>query len=721
MSPSFSRSALPHSNSNYPIFARFIQLLSLSCICLFNIQSHAQSITVSDPNRTYQLFDNSEALEINPGQIIIDSLLQHPERYRFVSVMKKPIKPEAAKAFEGTKDYWFRFELSNRITTDLALQFLLFHDRQAVVYEVANRRVLHRQTFTGISSVINPNENFRTKTLIFPLAIPRGQSHTVYIHVPRMTLPTMHITAQSIVKLQQELHTKDLMAGLFMGFILMIVIYGLMLFARMGDRVNLIYAVWVLLATWISQGTNGELINLSPALHNIYASYPTVIMFCTGLVHLLFTTSFLQLRQRAKGLYRLSRWALAFYFVGIVLILANQRFFILFFLGSTIGVLFTIAAGIVIYRKGFKPALYFLIGMIVYFLGQYVYLSTLWGFYPLTFWTYHSINLGSFGEILLFTLGLTYKINLLKLEREQAVEEQLRLSEANRHLIETQKQALEEQVEQRTAELKASQAQLIQKEKLASLGELTAGIAHEIQNPLNFVNNFSEVSAELVEEIKEERKKVLEERDGALEEELLNDLSLNLEKITLHGKRASNIVKGMLEHSRTTSGEKQLIDLNALAEEYLRLAFQGQRTKDKTFNCALQINFDPTLPPVNMVPQEMGRVLLNLYNNAFYALLERAKQDGQPYEPIVSIRTSHQNGRVEIRVKDNGQGIPIGIREKIFQPFFTTKPTGEGTGLGLSLSYDIVTKGHQGEMKAESREGEGAEFIISLPLGSKAI
>jgi signal transduction histidine kinase len=398
--------------------------------------------------------------------------------------------------------------------------------------------------------------------------------------------------------------------------------------------------------------------------------------------------------------------------------LANQKFFILFFLGLTVDLVFSIIAGIVIYRKGFKPALYFLIGMIVYYLGQYVYLSTLWGFYPLTFWTYQSNNLGCFGEILLFTLGLTYKINLLKLEREQAVEEQLRLSEANRHLVETQKQALEEQVEQRTAELKASQAQLIQKEKLASLGELTAGIAHEIQNPLNFVNNFSEVSSELVEEMKEERKKALEERDEALEEELLNDLSLNLEKITLHGKRASNIVKGMLEHSRTTSGEKQLTDLNALAEEYLRLAFQGQRTKDKTFNCTLQINFDPNLPRVHIVPQEIGRVLMNLYSNAFYAVLEQAKQDEQPYEPIVSISTSHQNNRVEIRVKDNGKGIPIGIREKIFQPFFTTKPTGEGTGLGLSLSYDIVTKGHRGEMTAESQEGKGAEFIIRLPLGS---
>ncbi|MVM31380.1 histidine kinase [Spirosoma sp. HMF4905] len=292
-------------------------------------------------------------------------------------------------------------------------------------------------------------------------------------------------------------------------------------------------------------------------------------------------------------------------------------------------------------------------------------------------------------------------------------------------LLATQNERLEQQVEARTAELKASQAQLIQKEKLASLGELTAGIAHEIQNPLNFVNNFSEISTELVSELQEEEAKT--DRDAELIQDLLNDLSSNLQKINHHGGRASNIVKGMLEHSRTESGEKRPTDLNALTEEYLKIAYHGMRAKDKTgFNCELVTDFDPDLGLAEVAPQEIGRVLLNLYNNAFYAVQARQQQAGvSDYQPIVSVRTRltphpPEGGRgvnqVEIRVRDNGTGIPDSVKAKIFQPFFTTKPTGEGTGLGLSLSYDIVTKGHGGSLTVESQPDQGSQFTILLPL-----
>ena len=264
------------------------------------------------------------------------------------------------------------------------------------------------------------------------------------------------------------------------------------------------------------------------------------------------------------------------------------------------------------------------------------------------------------------------------------------------------------------SELKATQAQLIQKEKLASLGELTAGIAHEIQNPLNFVNNFSEVSAELVSELEEEQQKP--DRDPDLEAELLSDLKQNLQKITHHGGRASSIVKGMLEHSRTATGERQPTDLNALTEEYLRLAYQGIRAKDKTFNCELKTEFTPDLSKVDVVAQDIGRVLLNLYNNAFYAVQQRQRTTPPEYKPTVRVSTKQFDNQVEIRVFDNGTGIPDAVKAKIFQPFFTTKPTGEGTGLGLSLSYDIVTKGHGGTLTVESVEGEGTEFVICLPV-----
>ena len=263
-------------------------------------------------------------------------------------------------------------------------------------------------------------------------------------------------------------------------------------------------------------------------------------------------------------------------------------------------------------------------------------------------------------------------------------------------------------------DLRTTQTRLIQSEKMASLGELTAGIAHEIQNPLNFVNNFSEVSSELVCELEEEQQKST--RDTELEAELLSDLKQNLQKITHHGQRASSIVRGMLEHSRTATGERQPTDLNALADEYLRLAYHGLRAKDKEFNCELLTDFDPDLGKVEVVPQEIGRVLLNLFNNAFYAVQQKQHQQPTNYEPTVSLSTRRENGLIQIRVRDNGLGIPDTVKAKIFQPFFTTKPPGEGTGLGLSLSYEIVTKGYGGELRVDTQAGKYSEFIIQLPI-----
>ncbi|GMQ25461.1 hypothetical protein Aoki45_21430 [Algoriphagus sp. oki45] len=268
-----------------------------------------------------------------------------------------------------------------------------------------------------------------------------------------------------------------------------------------------------------------------------------------------------------------------------------------------------------------------------------------------------------------------------------------------------------QKAEEALAELKSAQSQLIQAEKMASLGELTAGIAHEIQNPLNFVNNFSEVSGELIDEAQEEIEK------GDLEEIkfILQDLKDNLSKINHHGKRAGSIVKGMLEHSRKSEGKKELTDLNQLADECLRLSFHGLRAKDKTFSADFKTDFDPDLPKLEVVSQDMGRVLLNLINNAFYAVNEKAKGNIEGYKPEVIVSTKKTNSGIEISVSDNGAGIPDSIKEKIFQPFFTTKPTGSGTGLGLSLSYDIV-KAHGGELRVSSKEGKGTEFIIKTPF-----
>jgi len=271
-------------------------------------------------------------------------------------------------------------------------------------------------------------------------------------------------------------------------------------------------------------------------------------------------------------------------------------------------------------------------------------------------------------------------------------------------------------------ELKLTQSQLIQSEKMASLGELTAGIAHEIQNPLNFVNNFSDVNAELIDEVNQE----IDKGNTSEAKIILNDIKENEQKINHHGKRADAIVKGMLQHSRSSTGAKELTDINALADEYLRLAYHGLRAKDNSFNAIMKTDFDESISKINIVPQDIGRVLLNLYNNAFYAVQQKQKETAgkemesfvkipSPYQPTISVSTKKADNKITISVKDNGNGIPQKAIDRIFQPFFTTKPTGQGTGLGLSLSYDII-KSHGGEIRVETREREGAEFIIQLPV-----
>ena len=297
---------------------------------------------------------------------------------------------------------------------------------------------------------------------------------------------------------------------------------------------------------------------------------------------------------------------------------------------------------------------------------------------------------------------------------ERKVELEVLVAERTAELTK-QKEELETTLE----ELRATQEQLIHSEKMASLGELTAGIAHEIQNPLNFVNNFSEVSHELLDEMQEE----LQNENSAESIEIAKNIKLNLEKIIHHGKRADSIVKGMLQHSRSSTGVKEPVEINALCDEYLRLAYHGLRAMDKSFNATLKTDFDESIGKINVVPQEIGRVILNLLTNAFYAVNEKKKQmekelkNGvQSYTPTVLIGTKKLDSNIEIKISDNGNGIPKEAVDKIFQPFFTTKPSGKGTGLGLSLSYEIVTKAHGGKLSVENNPGEGVTFNISLPI-----
>ncbi len=395
-----------------------------------------------------------------------------------------------------------------------------------------------------------------------------------------------------------------------------------------------------------------------------------------------------------------------------------RKWYILFVYGAVVAVLWQV--------RTYRPAIMVLWGMVVPSIYRMVEMGMDLAGYQFVkpFSTYFKqwgqLNFMWFFGFLI--LGFYQKKALLK-EQAQRAEEEAQLQEAAarkaelEHLVAVRTATLTQQSDELQIalnELRATQQQLIQREKMASLGELTAGIAHEIQNPLNFVNNFADVSQELVSELEAEQASPAP--DTGLEDELLSDLRHNLHKINQHGQRAASIVRGMLAHSRQSTGERQPTDVNALADEYLRLAYHGLRAKDKSFNATLNTDFAALLPLVPAVPGDLGRVLLNLFTNAFYAVQKR-QQRGEPgYAPTVSVRTRRADEEVEICIRDNGTGIPAAVRSKIFQPFFTTKPSGEGTGLGLSLAHDIVAKGHGGTLTVDSQEGEFTEFVVRLPF-----
>ena len=371
-------------------------------------------------------------------------------------------------------------------------------------------------------------------------------------------------------------------------------------------------------------------------------------------------------------------------------------------------------------------------GWLAYIMFMGLFYLIIFGILP-----YDVVFLNLFANLGLLSVPVSYSLMLAvdfaKMNRELSNKllEVEHLSTEKQQFLAAQNETLEHQVTERTAELnqsletlKSTQAQLIQREKLASLGELTAGIAHEIQNPLNFVNNFAEVSTELVDEMAEEMSKGNQEEVQAI----ATDLKQNLQKINHHGKRASSIVKNMLEHSRTSSGQKEPTDINALIDECLRLSYHGLRAQLRGFQADYALHLAENLPNLSTVSQDIGRVLLNLFNNAFYAVYEKKKQLTESgteahfaadYVPKVTVSSCKTETGIEIRVKDNGTGIPEALKTKIFQPFFTTKPTGEGTGLGLSLSYEIITKGHDGSLSIESTAGNGTTFIIELPFNVK--
>ncbi|WP_128547036.1 sensor histidine kinase [Larkinella soli] len=691
--------------------------LCLLPVLLATLPAPAQSFRVRDPDQVVAVYE--KALILKPERTVsIQDLLSRPESFRFQPVSQHPIVPKS-----GQFGYWLTFDLTNETDEELFLQFIYNGTRTIDLYETDGRRVLARHALGALNA--ETRYPVRKSNPFCALTVRNGQTHRYYVYFQGVYTKDQPIYCLTTASLVTGIHRADLFFGLFYGLVLAVVVYSLLLYARVGDRDTLLYVVWVLFVGLQIALFRGHLNEFLYAAFPGVEKYGVALAGITGMVHIPFTITFLRLRDRSPGFFRFGMTVLALYVLAtlwtitdVTLSRNGEAETDLIPLVALLEGVFNVSAGVAVYRRGFRPASYFIIGNLFFFLSIFIFLLYAFGPLPHGFLTYNSLPIGSALEITFFAMALASKINLLKRQRALAVRERIAALQENEKLIREQNTVLEQKVKQRTAELQQSlkdlqttQAQLIHQEKMASLGELTAGIAHEIQNPLNFVNNFSEVSTELIDDLKKEL------AAGNAEEVavLADDLSRNLVKIAGHGKRAGAIVRGMLEHSRPSTGKKESVDLNALADQSLQLSFHSQLSKNGPADIRLVTDFDPALGPVLVVPEDIGRLFINLFNNAFYAVRQKAKQAGSGYRPEVKVQTLRQDGQVLIRVNDNGAGIPEAVRQKIFQPFFTTKPTGEGTGLGLSLSYDIVTREHGGELTVSSREGEFTEFMVRLP------
>ena len=546
------------------------------------------------------------------------------------------------------------------------------------------------------------------------------QPAVVYMKVKTHSSFYFPVNVSALAPLMDVTYKHDVFKGVTLGIMLAMLFYNLFVYFLVRDSLYLYYCFYVVAGIYTYSHLNG-------LWFFTWSDYPFFNRFLgiqlLALGAAFFSFRFLNSKQVTPRLYRVMQG----FVVVIILLIPIEYLDIQPFtnnfsqLFTALGAFVLFGAGIFAYFQGNKSAKYYVLAWVFFLFGSFITLLCFVGLVPYNFLTFNGSVIGACIENLMLSFALANRINIYRAESAQAQALAFQRLEDNERLVREQNKVLEEKVHERTTELESSldmlkttQTQLIQAEKLASLGELTAGIAHEIQNPLNFVNNFSELSVGLVQDIEEEMAKPTLDNDYI--EELFTDLRENQEKINHHGKRASSIVKGMLGHSRENTGVRELTDMNKLADEYLRLSYHGLRAKDKNFNADFELIADPNLPNVKVIPQDFGRVLLNLINNAFYAVNEKKRKNTEgSYQPTVTVTTQQLGNQIAIKVRDNGTGMPESVKDKVFQPFFTTKPTGSGTGLGLSISYDIVTKGHGGRLGIETKEGEFTEFIIHLP------
>jgi signal transduction histidine kinase len=650
--------------------------------------------------------------------------------------------------FKGVKYFWQRLRLRNNTGKDISIVIVKTNPPDFDVYIFRENGIAEHKT-NGWGVPINQRDDFTTRMAV-KVSLKPGENIILYMrnHMDRSDVSTdLKLGYRSYDSflhdeyIREPLYNGDTRAAFIAGLLIMCFILNLFFFFIVKEKVYFYYAMFLLLeGVWyLSLGTYMVSIWFPWWLRDfdLYITYSLFYLMVIQFVrHFLKTFTYYPVRDKIivgiTVLWLLLTFSRAYFFDyhvtlasrGILSLIHNSVFFLMNFL-----LLISF-----FYRKkpqdrftglavmAAVPA--FFMWSVVYFINNFFnFLSVRSGTVrpPLFMWLERNAYLVEMFFVAWFAVLFTWiMLQRYSLLRKQLTQQALDRERERSELMTIQKQELEVQVQQRTSELQQSlenlkntQQQLVQSEKMASLGELTAGIAHEIQNPLNFVNNFSEVNKELIAEMNQ----LLDEGKISEARQVATDIVKNEEKITEHGKRADGIVKSMLQHSRSSSGIKEPADINELAEEYLKLAYHGLRARDKSFSAKFETDLDPSIGKIDIVSQDVGRVLLNLFNNAFYAVTAKKASAGvtSNYEPSVKVSTRKNNHQVWISVSDNGNGIPQRNLGKIFQPFFTTKPTGDGTGLGLSLAYDIITKGHGGDIDVKTKEGEGTEFIIMLP------
>ena len=611
---------------------------------------------------------------------------------------------------------WARFKLKNNTEHSKTITFTVREETENIYVWRGN----NREHFISGDMVSWSKRDGLKDIKEIPFILQPGEEVKVIINLgdisfgnyDRPRIGDYHQIIENKYKDSQIYSADDIITFGFFGFIIFAVIFNFFFYYVNRETVYMVFALMLIASSLLlANEVFSKMLFAECRFLQVPYMFTVVTLFVVMLLHTVryFFRVNIHFPTWDKFLVYFSIYT-AVSSVAIYIAYINRNL-IMFGVMATLGTLsilvFLVAAIIMIIkllRKKDKEARLFVIASMPFILSPIISIAFDLEWIPTVcgVWT-----------ILVLSWGMFARFKSLQIANSRAA---LEREEERTRLIAEQKAELEVLVNERTAELtkslaelKQTQNQLIQSEKMASLGELTAGIAHEIQNPLNFVNNFSDVSIELLEEMAEE----LDKGDTEEAKAIAGDVKQNLEKIAHHGRRADGIVKGMLQHSRASSGHMEPTDINSLSDEYLRLAYHGLRAKDKSFNAELVTNFDPTLPKVSAIPQDLGRVLLNMFTNAFYSTQKKQLKLGTDYKPVVSITTSLEGSAVKIVVRDNGLGIPQQVIDKIMQPFFTTKPTGEGTGLGLSMSYDIV-KAHNGKIVVNSTEGEFAEFIITL-------